>query len=163
MTERPAQKVVAAEVRRRHAGRRRRTREGATVASVRRVLPHRLFVVQRARLPACVARLRELVVLRVEQAVHDGVGAQTLVFRRHSQTDCQVDDFQEDERRRRRPRDDDDDAQQLDAEQLRIGRLRRTDTRTGEQDVTCIPASSRWNVNFKCAFKLNWPRCAVLT
>jgi len=155
MTERPAQKVVAAEVRRGYAGCRRRAREGATVAGVRRVLPHRLFVVQRARLPACVIGLRELTVLRVEQAVHDGVGAQTLVFRRHSQTDRQVDDFQEDERHRRRPRADDDDTQQLDAEQLQIGRLRRTDTQTGEQDGTYILGSSRWNVNVKCAFKLS--------
>ena len=87
------------------------------------MFPQRLLVVQRARLSARAECRRQKTVLCVEQAVHDGVGAQTLVFRRHSQTDRQVDDFQEDERHRRRPRADDDDTQQLDAEKLEVARL----------------------------------------
>ena len=64
-----------------------------------------------------------MAVIRVEEAMHDDIRSQSLVFLRHTKTHRQVDEFQEDERRNCSPRDDDNDAQQLYAEKVEVAAL----------------------------------------
>ena len=99
------------------------------------VTPVSLLVLIVTRFPARVALLHASAVIRVKQAVHDGICPKSLVLRRYAQSDRQVNDLQEYVRHHRRPHNDADDSQQLDAKKGRTSGLRKRRKAKCETDL----------------------------